>query len=106
MSIDERIDELEFKMSKLYEIIVDPKRTHFNHVIMDYSLSRNEVNKIFGLMDEITTKTDLKNPDAFRAEVGKLVPRLKEERHFVEATVRALYEDGRYQEVFKRFYER
>ena len=106
MSIDERIEELEFKMSKLYEMIVDPKRTHFNHVIMDYSLSRNEVNKIFGLMDEITTKTDLKSLDEFEAEVGKLVPRLKEERHFVEATVRALYEDGRYQEVFKRFYER
>ena len=105
MSIDERIDELEFKIKKLHEIIVDPRRTKFNHIILDYNLSRNEVNRIFGLMDEVSTLTHSIERKTFEAKMYEAIPRLKNESHFAELVVRSLYEDGKYAEIYKQLYE-
>jgi hypothetical protein len=102
-SNNQRLDELEFRLHKLHEIVVDPKRSHFNHVIIDYSLSKNETNKIYGFMDEAYSKLSEKliSLDDLRLGIYGIVPRLKGEEHFVISAIRALQEDGRYPELYK-----
>jgi|SRR5579872_3402314 len=99
---EERINELEFRLQKLHEIVVDPKRSHFNHVILDYDLTRSEVNKIYGLMDELSTRTDPLTLDDLKESISEMVPRLAEEDHFVIVAIRSLYEDGKYPEIYKQ----
>jgi Protein of unknown function (DUF1878) len=101
-SAEDRINELEFRLQKLHELIVDPKRSHFNHVILDYNLTRSEVNKIFGLMDELSTRTDPVTINDLKESISEMVPRLEEEDHFVIAAIRSLYEDGKYPEIYKQ----
>jgi hypothetical protein len=99
---EDRLGEIEFRIQKLHEITVDPKRTHFNHVILDYNLTRGEVNKLFGMMDEISADLDSLDEPTFEAAIGRTVSRLKGEGQFIDAVLRSLYEDGRYVEVYEK----
>jgi hypothetical protein len=104
--IERRVEELEYKVEVLHELIDDPKHHHFNHVILDNNLARSEVNKIFGLMDEVTVNLEDTSVDEFEKKLYEIIPRMKGNSHFVESVIESLYEDGRYEDVYNRLIKR
>ncbi len=105
MSQDQRMENLEFKIVKLDEIIVDLRRTHFNHVILDYDLSRSEVNKLHGLLEELSAQCSETSAETVKAKINTMIPSLENAAPFLEVAIRSLNEDGRYPEVFQLFYK-
>jgi len=100
-SNNERLDELEYKIEKLHELVVDPRRTHVNHVILDYNLSRHEVNKIFGLLDELSSRGGKIEVPEFESMIYDEISRLRGDNVFVNSLIRTLEEDGKYPDFFK-----
>lgn len=101
MTLEERMDYLEFRMDLLRE------GSDFTHFIYDCNITREQLDKLYDIMDNL--RNNLNNGDRissarYETEVLSVVDSRYLDYHFCESFAKLLWEDERWEEVFPALY--
>ena len=101
MNVEERLDFIEFRMDLLRE------GTEFCNLIYDHNITRNQLNEIYKVLDDIQDKIDNGedvSSSEYESTILNIVDRRKVDYHFCESLLRILWEERRYEDVFPALY--
>ena len=102
-SLDERVERLEFYIS-LLQNLVDPEMAPFLYHVLEARLSREQLDAIYKLMDEVQDGIRQGNPmnhADFEQRIYDIVPSKSGDYHFAESIVSTLNREHRYIGVYK-----
>lgn len=101
--LEKRVQYLEERVEFLVEI-ADSEKDPFIYLALETGLTKNQVDKIFNLMDEVREGINAGRPmhhHEFERRVYEIVPSRKGDYHFAESIISSLNETGRYQDVYQ-----
>ncbi|SRR6266480_712179 len=102
--LKKRVDELEDKVRRLLQVS-DYDRHPFTYLTLEMDLTKQQVDKVFDLMDE-ASKSILGGKPMRRADFEKrvysIVPAHDGDYHFAESIVGTLNDTGQYTDVYRQ----
>ncbi len=101
MTLEERMDDLEFRMDLLYE------GTEFTRFLYDCKITREQLNAIYEILDDVQNKIDKGervSSSTYELEVLNIVDKRRLDYHFCESFLKLLWEERRYEDVFPAIY--
>jgi tetrahydromethanopterin S-methyltransferase subunit B len=101
--LKKRVDELEDKVHRLLQIS-DPERHPFTYLTVEMDLTKEQVAKLFDLMDEASKSLLSGKPMhhvEFEKRVYEMVPKYNGDYHFAESIIRTLNDTGQYTDVYR-----
>ena len=102
-SLEQKVERLEFYIS-LLQSLVDPERAPFIYLVLETRLSREQLDAIYKLMDEVQDGIRQGNPinhADFEQRVYDIVPSKNGDYPFAESIVSTLNQEHRYTGVYK-----
>lgn len=101
MDINERLNDIDFKMELLRE------GTEFSLYLYDCEITRDQRNALLDIMDRLSadiSKGKAVSSARYESDVLKVVDDRKHDYHFCELFAKLLWEDRRYEDVFETLY--
>lgn len=101
MSIEERIDFLEFRQDLLFD------GSDYSRLLFEYRVTRDQSNTIMDLMDEYREQIESGNSvhhGSFEQRIYEIVPQHSGNYHFVESIAQENHRRGSWEEVFETLY--
>lgn len=102
MDTEERLDFIEFRMDLLRE------GTEFSKFIYDCNITKNQLNEIYEVLDDIQDKIDRGlsvSSCEYETMVLNIVDHEKLDYHFCESFVQLLWKEDRYTDIFPELYK-
>ena len=103
ISLEERVEILEFHIS-LLQSLVDPDRAPFLYLVFESRLSKEQLDAIYILMDEVRDGIQEGNPmdhGDFEQRIYDIVPSRSGSYHFAESIVSTLNQEHKYTAVYE-----
>lgn len=102
MTVEERLDFIEFRMDLLRG------GTEFTKFIYDCNVTKSQLDELYDILDDIQGKIDNGldvSSSEYESRVLDVVNHRELDYHFCESFVRLLWEDSRYEDVFPALYK-
>ena len=102
MTVEERLDFIEFRMDLLRE------GTELTKFIYDCNVTKIQLDELYDILDDIQGKIDNGldvSSSEYESRVLDVVNHRELDYHFCESFVRLLWEDSRYEDVFPALYK-
>lgn len=101
MSMEERIEQLEFQIELLFN------NTELDRLMFEYKITRTQYQNIMDLMESLENK--LSNGEEisapiYEANVYEIVPQINRDYHFCELMALDFAKNGRWKDVFIELY--
>lgn len=101
MTLEERIEHLEFKMDLLYQ------GTEFTRFLYDCNITKEQLDALYNVLYDIQDKLDKGeqvSSSTYEMQVLEIVDKTKLDYHFCESFVKLLWEERRFEDVFPALY--
>ena len=101
MTIDERLDFIEFRQQLLFD------NDKISRLLFEYEVTKDQYNFIMDIFDEYSSKVDSEDHltnGGFEQKIYEVVPQHKGNYHFAEALALNFYEADRWTEVYTKLY--
>ncbi len=101
MTLEERVEQLEFQVQLLFT------NTDLDRFLFETNVTNKQYKQLMDLMEAYRKKIDdgqEVHHGTFEEEVGRIVPEHNYDYHFCEQIARLFMEDGRWAEVFPALY--
>jgi DNA-directed RNA polymerase specialized sigma24 family protein len=107
-AVESEVEELKDKQRRLLTL-ADPERHPFTYLTLEMNLTKDQVRRIFNLMDEVERSLSTSQPmhhAEFERRVYGIVPSRTGDYHFAEDIVRTLNESNQYKSVYSHMRSR
>jgi predicted N-formylglutamate amidohydrolase len=101
MSVEERLDLIEFRQELLFE------NSAYSRLLFEYNITREQYNAIMDLMDEYRNMIESNEEvhhGSFEQRIYNIVPQHDGSYHFAEAIAQENHRRGSWEEVFVTLY--
>jgi len=101
--LEKRLAHLDDKIRRLVSI-ADEDKHPFTHYTLECDLTKQQIDAIFSLMDEVHQSLSSANPIGhaeFERRVYEIVPNREGDYHFAEQIVATLKESQQYEDVYR-----
>lgn len=95
------VQQLKFQIQLLTDI------SPFNHFLLEYNITKDELSDIFKILDKYRTLIDAQkevNKFVFENDILSLFSKKNEDYHFCICLTKLLAEENRYEEIYNTFY--
>lgn len=101
MTIEERIELLEFKQQLLFE------NTEYSRLLFEYNITREQNQAINNLFQDYRTRLEIGktiNSGLYEQEIYRIIPQQYGNYQFAESVAQLSHAEGRWEEIFEALY--